>query len=518
MRLHDFLDYRARESGDRLFAIQGERQMTYAEARDETFKIGNALVGGGLGIGDRVAILSKNSIEMALLYYACSRAGAVPVPLNYRLAAPEWAYIINDSQSKLLIAEPEFIEQISPVVGDLETVYRRISTGSAVDNWEGWGALVDGQPVVDPGRYIEESADVYQMYTSGTTGRPKGAVLTHSAVSRQLHQAHLGIGVRDAERVLVVAPMYHAAAGITTFAGVQAGGTLVIQEDFDPVAVVRALSEEGIGTALLVPAMIQFCLVAVPDVRERSYDSLRLLIYGASPIAEQTLRDAMNVFGCGFLQGYGMTETTAAVTYLMPADHERALAGEPKLLLSAGRALLGTEVAIFDDKDCRVPNGEIGEICARGPQMMRGYWHLDEASSEALRGGWMHTGDAGILDDEGYLYIQDRVKDMIVSGGENVYPREIEDVLYQHPAVAEAAVIGIPSEKWGEEVKAVIVKKADVEASAEDIIGFCKDRLGGYKQPRTVDFLEALPRNPSGKVLKKDLREPYWQGHGRQVS
>jgi acyl-CoA synthetase (AMP-forming)/AMP-acid ligase II len=356
------------------------------------------------------------------------------------------------------------------------------------------------------------------MYTSGTTGRPKGAVLTHYAVSRQLHQAATGIAIRARERVLVVAPMYHAAAGITTFAGVQAGGTLVIQEDFDPNAVVKALSEDDIAVVLLVPAMIQFCLVAVPDVRERSYPALRLIIYGASPIAEQTLRDAIDVFGCGFLQGYGMTETTAAVTYLMPEDHERALAGEPKLLASAGRALLGTEVCIFDDNDRPLPNGEIGEICARGPQMMRGYWNLEEASREALRGGWMHTGDAGIIDDEGFLFIQDRVKDMIVSGGENVYPREIEDVLYEHPAVAEAAVIGIPSEKWGEEVKAVVVAKPDVEVLAEDIIDFCKERLGGYKQPRTVDFIAELPRNPSGKVLKKDLREPYWQGHSRRVS
>jgi len=268
---------------------------------------------------------------------------------------------------------------------------------------------------------------------------------------------------------------------------------------------------------LLVPAMIQFCLVAVPDVRERRYDDLRMIVYGASPIAEQTLRDALEVFQCDFLQGYGMTETTAAVTYLMPADHRRALAGEPHLLLAAGRALLGTEIRIVDDDDRPVPNGTIGEIVARGPQLMRGYWNLAEASAQALRGGWMHTGDAGTLDDEGFVFVQDRVKDMIVSGGENVYPREVEEVLYQHPAVAEAAVIAVPSEQWGEEVKAVIVRKADTDVSAADLVDFCKGRLGGYKRPRSVDFVEALPRNPSGKVLKKELREPYWRGHGRRV-
>ncbi len=517
MRLHDFLDYRAREQGDTLFAVQGDRGISYRDARDETYRIGNALVGGGLAIGDRVAILSKNSIEMALLYYACSRAGVVPVPLNYRLAAPEWAYIINDSESKLLLAEPEFCEAIAPQLSELETVQRRIAIGDGGGEWEGWNTFVDRGEVVDPGRHIEDGADVYQMYTSGTTGRPKGAILTHYALSSQLHQAAVGIAVRNRERVLVVAPMYHAAAGIMTFATVHAGGTLVIQEDFDPAAVVQALSEQDIAAALLVPAMIQFCLVAVPDVRERSYPSLRLLVYGASPIAEQTLRDAMEVFGCGFVQGYGMTETTAAATYLLAEDHERGLAGESKLLSSAGRALVGTDVAIMGAEDRILANGEVGEICVRGPQNMRGYWNLPQASEKALAGGWMHTGDAGIMDDEGFVYIQDRVKDMIVSGGENIYPREIEDVLYQHPGVAEAAVIGIPSEKWGEEVKAVIVAKPDVEVSAEELIDFCQERLGGYKQPRSIDFIDALPRNPSGKVLKKDLREPYWKGHDRRV-
>jgi len=213
-----------------------------------------------------------------------------------------------------------------------------------------------------------------------------------------------------------------------------------------------------------------------------------------------------------------MTETTAALTYLMPADHRRALAGESKLLLAAGRPLLGTEVRIVDADDRPVPNGVVGEICGRGPQLMRGYWNLPDATSNALKDGWMHTGDAGSIDDEGFLYIQDRVKDMIVSGGENVYPREVEEVLYQHPAVAEAAVIGVPSEMWGEEVKAIIVRKDGVSVSAEDLLAFCKGRLGGYKRPRSVDFVEALPRNPSGKVLKKDLREPYWRGHERRVS
>ncbi len=249
----------------------------------------------------------------------------------------------------------------------------------------------------------------------------------------------------------------------------------------------------------------------------RNFDKLRMIVYGASPIAADVLRKALEVFRCDFAQGYGMTETTAALTFLSPADHRRALESKPELLLSAGRPIPGTELRIVDDDGQPVPTGTVGEITARGDQLMRGYWNLSEATAEALRGGWMHTGDAGIMDEEGYIFIQDRVKDMIVSGGENIYPREIEDVLFQHPGLTDAAVIGVPDPKWGETVKAIVVKKEGQDVSAEDVLAFCRDKLGGYKQPRSVDFVTELPRNPSGKVLKKELREPYWKGHTRRV-
>jgi len=257
--------------------------------------------------------------------------------------------------------------------------------------------------------------------------------------------------------------------------------------------------------------------VEVPDVAERNYDDLSLIVYGSSPIAAQTLRDALAVFNCDFIQAYGMTETTAVASLLQPDDHRRALGGEEKLLLSAGRAVLGTSIRIVDEDDREVLRGTIGEVAIRGPQLMKGYWNRPDATAESMRGGWMHTGDAGILDDDGFLYIQDRVKDMIVSGGENIYPREIEDVLFEFPGVADAAVFGVPDEKFGEAVKAVIVVKDGEDVSVAALLTHCRERLARYKQPRSVDFIDELPRNPSDKVLKKDLHEPFWRGHDRRV-
>ncbi len=519
MRLHDYLDYRAREHPDEEFAVQGDRRLTYREGLVEANRLANALAGAGLEVGDRISILAKNCVEFVLLYYAASKAGVVPVPLNYRLSPREWAYILNDAGAKLLIAGNDFAGAIDSVRSELTSVQRFV--GIDVDGDEGWDnyyGWVAGQPETAPERRVGDEDDVYQMYTSGTTGNPKGAVLTHGALGAQLTQVTMLVKGGPGERTLLVVPVYHAAGAISVFATVYWGGCVYIQADFIPPEVVRALDEERVSTATLVPAMIQALLVMVPNVAERQYENLRQVTYGASPIAEQTLRRAMDVFKCDFAQGYGMTETTAVLSYLFPADHQRAVREKPELLLSAGRPVVGTEVRIVDEDDKPVANGTIGEIIARGPQVMRGYWNLPDESAHALRGGWMHTGDAGTMDGDGYIYIQDRVKDMIVSGGENVYPRVVEDVLFQHAAVADAAVIGVPDAQWGETVKAIVVLKDGANAGAEEIMEFCRSRLGGFERPRSVDFVNELPRNPSGKVLKRQLREPYWAGHARRVS
>lgn len=516
MRLHDFLDFRAREHPEADFIVQGRRRLSYRQAQVETHRLAQALIAAGLGIGDRVAIVAKNSIEYIFLYFAASRAGVVPAPLNYRLSRTEWAYMINDARARIVFAGKEYLPAIDEIRPQLDTVERFIALDGRAPDWESYEQWVADQPARPPERFFSDEADAFQLYTSGTTGRPKGAILTHRTVTACVLQMALALDVEPGARHLMIVPLYHIFGVGWTYLCAYWGGCLVIQADFDPEVVIHALSEEQIGYAPLVPAMIQACLVTVADAADRRYDRLRMIIYGGSPIAEATLRQAHETFQCAFTQIYGMTEA-APLSLLLPSDHRRAFGERPDLLLSAGRAVAGTEVRIVDADDRPLPHGVLGEVVARGPQLMRGYWNRPEASAEALRGGWMHTGDAGTVDEEGYLYIRDRVKDIIVSGGEKISSRAVEEVLFQHPAIADAAVIGVPDPQWGETVKAIVVLKEGATATEAEIIDFCRGKLGGFERPRSVEFVRDLPRNPSGKVLKRVLREPYWAGHERRV-
>jgi acyl-CoA synthetase (AMP-forming)/AMP-acid ligase II len=505
MRLHEHLDYWARERPDSEFAVHQDRRFTYEQALAATNRLANALVGAGLCKGDRAAILGKNSIQYLLLYYAASKVSVVPVPLNYRAAGPEWAHIVADAGAKLVIAGGEYLPAAQRIWTDLPAA--DIDTMGA------------GQPDTPPEQDVAEDDDLYQLYTSGTTGRPKGAVLTHRAVTANMAQIaggpHRGpVG----ERALVLAPMCHAGIVWTAFAPLVWGASLWIETDFDPARLVTLLDTERIGYAVLVPAVLQACLTTVPDIADRAYPDLRMILTGSAPISEATLRRVIEVFGCDVVQGYGLTETTAGVSTMTPEDTHRALSEQPDLLTSVGRPLAGTEVRVVDVDGRPLPTGQVGEIVVRGPQLMAGYWHAPDATAETLRGGWLHTGDAGRLDADGYLYIHDRVKDMIVSGGENVYPGMVEQVLAEHPAIADVAVIGVPDPRWGETVKAVVVLRPGASADETEIIDFCRGRLGGFQRPRSVDVVDALPRNTAGKVLKRVLREPYWAGQPRQVS
>lgn len=517
MRLHDHLEYWARVQPDQEWSREGAQRIDYASAAQRISRIAAAFARAGLAPGERVAILARNCVDYSLFYLAASKAGVVPVTLNFRLAPPEWQYILENSGAKLILAQPAYTDAIDSLRAALPGLRHFVSMGDPRPGWEPLEAWLDVAPMSAEQSLERAWPELYQMYTSGTTGRPKGVIMSQSALLALLMQCRANYRLERGGCVLLPMPMYHVAGAMWTGLVACCGASLYLMADFDPAETVRAMDEDGVSFAMLVPAMIQACLTQVPEVAERRYADLQMMGYGAAPIAETTLRRALEVFRCEFVQAFGMTEAPN-VTYLSHADHERALAGKPELLLSTGRAGPGSEVKIVGEDDRELPVGEIGEICGRGPQIMSGYWKLPEASAEALRGGWMHTGDAGCLDAEGFLYIKDRVKDMILSGGENIYPREVEDALFSHPSVADAAVIGVPSERWGEEVKAIVVLASGRSASADELMDWCKGRIAAYKRPRSVEFMDALPRNASGKVLKRELREPFWKGRDRRIS
>ena len=515
IRIHDPLDYWARLQPDAEFIRMDGHVRTYAEVLDTVGRMAGALA-RDLRPGERVAILSRNSVEMLLLYYAASKAGVVPVPLNYRLAVPELAYILNDCGASVILAAPEYLQAIDGLRAQCPAVRRAVVIGAhqpaGWTPWERW--LAD--PLTDSATIERRHDEAMQIYTSGTTGRPKGAVLTQAGLANLLHQWRICIPFSANRRMLIVAPLYHVGGAFHSMHAIGHGGSVQLYTDFDAEEVVRALDEDAIDTAFLVPAMIQSCL-AVPGIEKRRFTRFRQLSYGASPISEATLRRALQIWGCEFVQAFGMTECPC-ITYLSDADHRRALAGSMRLLESTGRSGPGSDVKIVDPEGRELPPGQVGEILGRGPQLMQGYWNLPDATAEALAGGWMHTGDAGLLDEDGFLFVKDRIKDMIVSGAENIYPREIEEVLLAHPVVIDAAVIGVPSEKWGERPLAFVVLAPGAEVSSAELEDFCRDKLAGYKRPRTFEVIDELPRNPSGKVLKRVLREPYWVGRSRAVS
>lgn len=518
MLLHQFMEFFGRETPDNPCLEMEAVSFNYAQANARCNQMAHAFVDRDMLKGDRLAWIGKNSLELAFLFFAGSKVGVVPTPLNYRLAPPEWAYIINNSTAKVLVCEAEFCAGIEKIRDTLENIEHFICLNGDIKGWSSFSQWVDAQPEHNPEHDIRPEDELYQMYTSGTTGLPKGAVLTQYAIETNTRVISLQFDMRISDtRIVLPLPMYHAAAGISIKSCISCGGSMIVHRDFDPVAVVDALENGGVTNATLVPAMIQACLVAVPDIEQRDFSNLRTMGYGASPIAEETLRKAMAVFGCNFQQIFGMTETTACATQLGHQAHERAINGEPHLLLSCGRAAAGTRVRIVDEHHNEVPRGVVGEICVNGPQLMQQYWNMPEATAKTLVDGWLYTGDAAKMDEEGFIYIQDRIKDMIVSGGENVYPKEVENALFDHPDVADAAVVGIPDEKYGEAILAFVQSRHGDDIETEGLMAFCRERLAGFKVPRHFEFIDEIPRNASGKVLKKELREPYWKGIERRV-
>jgi acyl-CoA synthetase (AMP-forming)/AMP-acid ligase II len=508
-------------------ALRGSAVATHFEGRDTTFadfdrhasQVANGLIALGVAPQKHIAYLGKNSDLYFELLFGAAKARVILAPVNWRLAPPEIAYIVNDCQAEVLFVGPEFVDGVRAFAKELTTVKHIIAMEGATPEWQDFSRWRDAQSDAEPDRTATSDDVAIQLYTSGTTGHPKGAMLTnHNLLGmRQRDPAD----TREWNRAspddvwYVPMPVFHiGGSGVFVWA-IYNGGKSVIAREFNPMAVLDDFVKHKVSKLFLVPAAMQF-IVRLPQARNVDYSRLKFIMYGASPIPLDLLRECMDVFKCGFVQMYGMTETTGTIVALEPEDHSPE--GSPRMR-AAGKALPGVEIAILDADGKRLPPGAVGEIATRSMANMKGYWNLPDATKRTMADdGWLRTGDAGYMDEDGYVYVHDRVKDMIISGGENIYPAEVENAVFGHPAVAEVAVIGVPDDTWGESVKAIVVLKDGQQASADEILAFARSRIAGYKTPRSVDFIEALPRNPSGKILKRELREPYWAGKDRRVN
>lgn len=514
MRLGDLLRHSAQSHPHVIAVDDGQNQWTYAELASRVEVLRAGLDAHGIGRGDRVAVMAKNRADFVALYFAVPGLGATLIPLNWRLGTGELACILGDADARCVIAEQDFADVLE---NDLTHAPReRFLWGAARKGWRPFDALLEHAHAAPT---VEGSADevCIQMYTSGTSGQPKGALLTHrncvSMTLAWLRDMHLDSG----DRFLQVTPLFHVGGMLMLLSNVKVCSSLRLLPEFDPVAAIDALATESITHTLMVPAMLQWTLQE-PHLRGRSFPDLRLVVYGASPMPPETLRQAMAVFDCDFLQGYGLTETAGVLLTLLPDDHRFPEDGPPPArLASAGRAAACCDVRVVDPNGLDVEGDAVGEVVARGDNISPGYWRNEEATAEVMRDGWFHTGDLARIDEQGYITIVDREKDMILVGGENVYPREIEAVLIDHPGVREAAVIGVPHGVWGEEVVALVIPEPGIAVDKRAWVRHCRERLARFKCPTRAEVIDELPRNAAGKVQKRLLREPYWRDRERMV-
>ena len=519
LRAFDAFDWHALHAPDRTLVEGDDGVLTYGEAASRVRRLISGFHLLGIGHEDRIAVVAKNRAEILLLLIAALKGGPVIVPVNNRLSANEMGWIIEDAGCKAVIAETEFAQALGDRIPARVPMSARWSLDAPLPGWADFADWLEQQSERSVEPPARTDTAYLQVYTSGTTGRPKGVVLTEqNCLGQQLGlMACVDIGFQPAEQIYQALPLFHVGGIFVSLWAMYRGATLLLRRDFLAGATEQLLASGRVAHAALVPAMLK-ASVALPAGKGHDYSSLRSIIYGASPISAPTLRSAAARYGCGFVQIYGMTETHSVISMLHAEDHRRALADETSnLLASAGRPVAGVDLRIVDGAGASLPAGRSGEICVRAPQVMAGYWGCEDATREVLRDGYLWTGDAGYLDTEGYLHIVDRLKDIIVSGGENIAPREVEDVLLSHPDVADAAVIGVPDERWGESVKALIVCRKEMIDEGE-IIAHCRRHLSGFKVPKSVGLVDLIPRNGAGKIQKNLLREPFWREQARRVS
>ncbi|MDO9262510.1 MAG: long-chain-fatty-acid--CoA ligase [Desulfosalsimonadaceae bacterium] len=490
-------------------------RLTYREFNTRINRLANGLVRMGFKKGDRVTVLAENTHKYLEVYFAAAKLGMSVTPLNFRLSDDEIIHIVNDSEAACFFAGDDYLEEAAGMRSKIRDISVWIGVDGNIDGFIDYEVLLkdasDKEPEVD----VDEDDLAVLMYTGGTTGLPKGVMLSHRNIITGVINANLISGTTRDDATCYVLPLFHVSFW-PAFCLLLAGGKVAINRKPDLNEILRIIQDERCTHMNAVPTVYGW-LLQFGNVDAYNISSLKLLSYAGSPFPPEILKQCMEKFGPIFAQGYGATETAGgAITLLREEDH--ALSG-PKtgLLVSAGKASLCSEIRIVDPEGHPLPANETGEITVRGKHVMVGYWKNPEQTRKALRDGWYHTGDMGFMDENGYLFLRDRKADMIVTGGENVYPKEVEDVLYEHPAVSMAAVVSAPDQRWGERVQAVVVLKPGQNATEEALIAFCKKRLGGYKCPKSVEFWDALPTTPIGKILRKDVKKKFWQGQGRLI-
>ena len=507
MLLGDIIRLNAQKSPGRTALIVDDREISYGELYDRSLRLANALLGVA-SKGDRVGILAENVPEYVEAYYGAPAAGMALTFLNYRLNPKEWAWILNNAEARVLLVEQSYLEKIEPVLGEIDSVEHVIVIGGTGEGGlSSYDDFVGAAQATKPPVEVDEDDTAWLIYTSGTTGFPKGAMLTHrNLVAAALESVIEYQPARD-ERVLMAFPLCHVAGYIVPVTHTR-GGLLVLMRAYEPELWMRLVDRHQVTGGSLAPTMVNF-LLQHPKIREYDLSSLTGIGYGASAMPVEVLRAAIDRFGPIVYSGFGMTELGGNVLTFPKEAHVRAIHGDEYLLASCGTPMCLANVKVFDEDMNECPPGVVGEIVIQAEQVLKGYWKNEEGTKAAFAGGWFHTGDMARRDEEGFFYIVDRMKDMILTGGENVYSREVEEVIYTHPSVSEAAVIGLPDTTWGERVTAVVVLRPNASATDREIIAVTHDRLAGFKTPKQVIFIEELPRNVSGKILKRELRDRY---------
>ncbi|MBA7465995.1 Long-chain-fatty-acid--CoA ligase [subsurface metagenome] len=498
--------------------VYGDTRITFSEFNTRVNKLIHALYEMGVRKGDVLGILSWNCLEYADVYGAAMKGGFILSPFNPRLQVKELEYIINYSEANTLFVGPELLEVANSLRGRLPNVRNFISFESSAPSMIAHHDLLASHQGQEPDVQVDEDDPVCIIYTSGTTGVPRGALYTQRRFMEDSKILAIDMGLQPGDKRVLITPLFHVAGNTHFRAFLYIGGCNIILKFFDPEATLRAIQDERATHMDFVPTHL-VAMLNLPDLNKYDISSMKFLWYGASPMPLEVLKKGMKVFGPIFAQGYGQSESGPAISHLSKEDHNvlDRPEEEQKKLMSAGRPDIGVQVRIVDDEGNDVEPGEVGEITVRSKQIMVEYWHKPDDTLANIVNGWLHTGDMGYYDEKGYIYIVDRKKDMIISGGENVYPREVEEILYRHPAVLEATVIGIPDPYWVERVHAVVVTKKGASTTAEELIAFCKENIAGYKTPKSVEFVDSLPKNPAGKILKRELREKYWEGRVRKV-